>query len=301
VGPWDELSPNSPLKGTIALMRIEQYLARRRYWEFAIVLLMLSVSFAATLGIELIERGRSDGEFDLTNPLILETTSHIAIALVIPLLLLFERLVPIRAASWLRALAAHAAFSVVFSLTHVVLMYWARVFAFAAINGSTYRWSNWLGEFGYEYLKDFRTYFLILALIYLYRFVIRRLQGEAGFLSEERDEKTVTGLSDRFLVKKIGREFLVRIDEIDWIESCGNYVNLHVGNRVYPLRETMTRIDERLVPLGFQRVHRSAVVNLERISEIIAFDTGDGQAKLHSDALVPVSRRYRQELRERLS
>lgn len=213
----------------------------------------------------------------------------------------FDRLVPIRAAIWLRALAVHAVFSVLFSLTHVVLMYWGRVFTFAAINGSTYRWVNWPGEFGYEYLKDFRTYFLILALVYLYRFVIRRLQGEAGFLSEERDEKTVTGLSDRFLVKKIGREFLVRIDEIDWIESSGNYVNLHVGNRVYPLRETMTRIDERLVPLGFQRVHRSAVVNLERISEIIAFDTGDGQAKLHSDALVPVSRRYRQELRERLS
>jgi hypothetical protein len=282
-------------------MKIEQYLANRRNWEFAFVLLMLSVSFAATLGIELIERARYGGDFDLTIPLILETTSHIAIALVIPLLLLFERLVPIRAASWLRGLAAHAVFSVIFSITHVVLMYWARIFAFAAITGSTYRWSNWLGEFGYEYLKDFRTYFLILALVNLYRFVIRRLQGEAGFLCEEKDEKTVTGLSDRFLVKKFGREFLVRIDEIDWIESCGNYVNIHVGDRIYPLRETMTRIDDRLVKVGFQRVHRSAIVNLDRVTEIIAFDTGDGQAKLQTDALVPISRRYRQELRERLS
>ena len=62
----------------------------------------------------------------------------------------------------------------------------------------------------------------------------------------------------------------------------------------------MTRIDERLVPMGFQRVHRSAIVNLERVSEIIPFETGDGQAKLQSDAVVPVSRRFRQELRDRL-
>ena len=138
-------------------------------------------------------------------------------------------------------------------------------------------------------------------MIYMYRFVLLRLQGEAGFLTEEKDEQAEDGTFDRFLVKKLGREFLVRVDEIDWIESCGNYVNLHVGSRVYPLRETMTRIDERLLPMGFQRVHRSAIVNLDRVSEIVAFDTGDGQAKLNTDATVPVSRRFRQELRERLS
>jgi hypothetical protein len=283
-------------------MTLEQYLAKRRYWETAIVLLMLSISFAATLGIELIERGRFDAGFDITEPIVLEVTSHIAIAISLPLLLMFTRLVPIRSAVWVRSLATHAVFSVVFSLTHVALMYWARVLVFDFFGRiPPYRWNDWLGQFSYEYLKDFRTYFLVLGLIYLYRFVIRRLQGEAGFLTEETDEQPVKGLSDRFLVKKLGREFLVRIDEIDWIESSGNYVNLHVGSRVYPLRETMTRIDERLIPLGFQRVHRSAVVNLERISEIIAFDSGDGQAKLQTDALVPVSRRYRQELRERLA
>jgi DNA-binding LytR/AlgR family response regulator len=78
-------------------------------------------------------------------------------------------------------------------------------------------------------------------------------------------------------------------------------VNLHVGDRVYPLRETMMRIDEQLVPRGFQRVHRSAIVNLDRVTEIRAFDSGDGEARLKSDAVVPVSRRFRQDLRERLS
>lgn len=283
-------------------MTLQQYLVKRRYWEFGLVVLFLSISFGANLGIEVIERERLGGDLNITEPVVLEVTSHIAMALAIPLLLLFDRLAPIRAATWARSLAAHALFSVVFSLFHVTLMYWGRVFIFDLIGRATrYRWPDWLGDFSYEYLKDFRTYFLILALIYLYRFVIRRLQGEAGFLTEEKDERPVTGMSDRFLVKKLGREFLVRIDEIDWIESCGNYVNLHVGSRVYPLRETMTRIDQRLVPLGFQRVHRSAIVNLDRVSEIVAFDTGDGQARLQTAATVPVSRRFRQELRERLS
>lgn len=283
-------------------MTIDQYLARRRLWEFALVMLIVAVSFVSNLGTEVIDRGRLGDNIDLGQPFILEATSHVAMALSIPLLLWFDRLWPVRTATWGRSAVTHLVLSVLFSLAHVTMMYWARVLTFGtAADGSRYHWDNWPGEFAYEYLKDFRTYFLILALVYLYRYVIRRLQGEAGFLTEAKDEVAVAGISDRFLVKKLGREFLVRIDEIDWIESCGNYVNLHVGSRVYPLRETMTRIDERLLPLGFQRVHRSAIVNLDRVAEIVAFDTGDGQAKLHSDVVVPVSRRFRQELRDRLS
>ena len=211
-------------------MTFEQYLAKRRYWEFALIMLVVLVGFVSNLGTELIERGRLSDVVDIRQPFVLEATSHVAMALSIPLLLWFDRLWPFRAATWVRSAITHIGFSVIFSFAHVTMMYWARVLTFhIAADGSRYHWDNWLGEFGYEYLKDFRTYFLILALIYLYHFVIRRLQGEAGFLTETRDETAVAPISDRFLVKKLGREFLVRIDEIDWIESCGNYVNLHVG------------------------------------------------------------------------
>lgn len=282
-------------------MTLDKYLAKRRYWEVAIFATAVLVFFLTNFGVEVIDGRRVDAQFDYRAPLILEATSHIAMGVAILLLLLFEKRFPFRIATWIRSLAAHAAFSVAFSLVHVTLMYWSRVLVFELIDTQrSYRWSNWLGEFGYEYLKDFQTYFLVLALVYLYRFVLLRLQGEAGFLTEGNNEQATSEMSDRFLVKKLGREFLVRIDEIDWIESSGNYVNLHVGSRVYPLRETMTRIDERLLPMGFQRVHRSAIVNLDRVAEIVAFDTGDGEAKLNTDVTVPVSRRFRQELRERL-
>ena len=279
-------------------MTLDQYMARRRWWGLAIVLIFVLVSFGANMGTELIERARHGNAGHPLEPWILEGTSHLAMLLAIPLVFWFDRRFPIGGERWLRNLGAHTLFSVVFSLVHVTLMYWGRVGMYK-LGGAYYRWDNWPGEFGYEYLKDFRTYLLIIVLICLYRFILMRLQGEAGFLAEN-DISTATN-SDRFLVKKLGREFLVRIDEIDWIESCGNYVNLHVGDRVYPLRETRIRIDERLVPLGFQRVHRSAIVNLDRVAEIVAFDTGDGEARLRTDARVPVSRRFRQELRERLA
>jgi hypothetical protein len=280
-------------------MTLATYMARRRWWETAMLLVFVAIMFVTSLGVVLIDRNRLGLDDGLAVPLILEGTSHLAVLLVFPFVLWFDRHFPLGGEKWPRNLIAHALFSVVFSLAHVAIMYWMRVALFQATFGERYYWENWLGEFGYEYLKDVRAYMLILVLIYLYRFVLRRLQGEAGFLAEEDEPAAPT--SDRFLVKKLGREFLVRVDDIDWIESCGNYVNLHVAERVYPLRETMTRIDERLQPMGFQRVHRSAIVNLDRIAEITAFDSGDGEARLRSDVTVPVSRRYRQDLRERLA
>jgi hypothetical protein len=281
-------------------MTLDRYMARRRWWEVAMFVGFSIVIFAANVAVEMIDSERLGRGVPLIVPVIAEGTSHVAMLLTIPLVLWFDRHFTLGGERWLRNLGAHALFSVVFSLAHVTMMYWMRVGLYRiGSGGERYHWENWWGEFGYEYLKDFRTYIVILALVYLYRFVLRRLQGEAGFLAEN-DTSAATN-SDRFLVKKLGREFLVRIDEIDWIESCGNYVNLHVGDRVYPLRETMIRIDERLVPLGFQRVHRSAIVNLDRVAEIEAFESGDGRARLNTDVTVPVSRRFRQELRERLS
>jgi DNA-binding LytR/AlgR family response regulator len=168
--------------------------------------------------------------------------------------------------------------------------------------GTHYSFGDLPGELFYEYLKDFRAYLFYVGIFYLYRFVLRRLQGEARFLNEEKADTPTSPqpVIDRFLVKKLGREFLVRVRDIDWLEASGNYVNLHVGTKVYPLRETMAGIEEKLAAVGFMRVHRSAMVNLDRVTEIIPFDTGDGEARLQSDVRVPVSRRFRKELRDRL-
>lgn len=62
----------------------------------------------------------------------------------------------------------------------------------------------------------------------------------------------------------------------------------------------MSGIEQKLKSQGFARVHRSAIINLDRVREIEPFDTGDARAHLVTGAAVPISRRYRQELKERL-
>ena len=282
-------------------MTLDKYLENRRAWEITIAAGFVLLSLFANLGVVWMEFARRPDGFGAWEPWVLEGTSHLGLAVIIPIILWFDIRFPIRASTWKRNLPAHALFSVIASLIHVTIMYWSRNVLYRIYDsGNIYQWDSWIREFGYEYLKDFRTYMLIIIFLYLYRFVILRLQGEAGFIDEGQEDGAPDAISDRFLVKKLGREFLVKVEEIDWIESSGNYVNLHVRGRVYPLRDTMTNISERLNSRGFQRVHRSAIVNLDRVAEIVAFDTGDGEARLQSDITVPVSRRFKKELRERL-
>lgn len=256
---------------------------------------LIAISCVANALVVWADLARAGQPYSVWLPWVLEVTSHVAVAVLIPAVIGFDHRFPLSATSWRRHLPAHMAFSVVFSLAHVAIFYWLRKLAYAVIFPEhRYYWPNWFAEFGYEYLKDFRTYMLILSIVYLYRFTLLRLQGEAGFVAT--DNAPDDAPADRFLIKKLGREFLVRVADIDWIEASGNYVNLHVAGRVYPLRGTMTAIGMKLAASGFARVHRGAIVNLDRVVEMNVFDSGDGEIRLTSDSIVPVSRRYRREL-----
>jgi len=280
-------------------MTLDRYQQNRRFWEAAMWTGFFTLNWLTGTWVVWLEMQREGSATPLWEPLTWEGTSNLVQLLLIPLMLAWDRLFPIERGNLGRGIAGHAAFSVVISLLHVVLMVGIRKVVYA-LHGGTYDFGHWPSELFYEYLKDFRGYATILAVIYLYRFVIRRLRGEAEFLTEEREQAAPQPVTDRFLVKKLGREFLVKVDDIDWIEAAGNYVNLNVGTRSFPLRETMTGIEEKLSASGFVRVHRSAIVNLDRVAEIVPFDTGDGEARLRSDVRVPVSRRYRKILRDQL-
>jgi two-component system LytT family response regulator len=70
----------------------------------------------------------------------------------------------------------------------------------------------------------------------------------------------------RFAVKSRGRVYFVRVDEIDWIEASGHYLTLHAGRSEHIIRDTITHIESRLDPRRFVRVHRSTIVNVDRIT-----------------------------------
>jgi DNA-binding LytR/AlgR family response regulator len=167
--------------------------------------------------------------------------------------------------------------------------------------GSDYDFGDWGRQFVYEYVKDVRTFAGMVLTIEIYRFVLRRLQGEASLLDAPDDDSAPVEPVDRperFLVRKLGREFLVAAADIEALQASGNYVNLRVRGREYPLRSTIAAVEGRLDPQRFQRVHRSHIVNLDHVASIEPLDTGDARIHLHDGSFVPCSRRYRPALRE---
>jgi two-component system LytT family response regulator len=105
---------------------------------------------------------------------------------------------------------------------------------------------------------------------------------------------------ERLIVKTGGRLFFLRADEIDWIEAAGNYVRIHVGKDAHLLRETMNAIEARLDPKYFLRIHRSRIVNMERVKELHPWFNGDYAVILRDGTKLMLSRGYRDKLQERL-
>jgi two-component system LytT family response regulator len=86
-----------------------------------------------------------------------------------------------------------------------------------------------------------------------------------SLLEELREERKY---SERLIVKSGGRVFFVRTEEIDWVEASGNYVKIHTKADAHLLRESMKNMEARLDPKTFVRIHRSAIVNIDRIKEL---------------------------------
>ena len=219
----------------------------------------------------------------------------------VPAIAWFTRRFPLHFDTWRRQLPWYLLASVAFSLLHVVGMVALRQ-AIYALAGESYDFGDWPRQLFYEYVKDSRTFLGAVLVIIGYRFALRRLQGEASLLDAPDDDAPPVEPVDRperFLVRKLGREFLVPAADIESLQASGNYVNLRVRGREYPLRSTIAAIESRLDPARFQRVHRSHIVNLDHVAMIEPLDTGDARLHLKDGSTLPCSRRYRAALRER--
>ena len=101
---------------------------------------------------------------------------------------------------------------------------------------------------------------------------------------------------ERIVVKSSGRVFFLKVDDIDWIEAAGNYLNIHIGSQAHLLRETMNGIETQLEPRRFVRIHRSTLVNIERIKELSPLFHGDYVVTLANGTRLTLSRSYRENL-----
>jgi two-component system LytT family response regulator len=102
---------------------------------------------------------------------------------------------------------------------------------------------------------------------------------------------------ERIVVRSGGRVMFLRVDELDWVESAGNYVRLHAGGEEYLYRETMSRIEAALDPEKFARIHRSSIVNVERVKELHPLFRGDFSVILRDGRELTLSKAYRDRLR----
>ena len=97
---------------------------------------------------------------------------------------------------------------------------------------------------------------------------------------------------DRLVIRNAGRVVFLPVAEIDWIEAAGNYVKIYSGKDHHVLRETLKNLESRLDPELFVRVHRSTIVNIQRIRELQPLFHGDHVAILHDGTRITCSRSF---------
>lgn len=147
--------------------------------------------------------------------------------------------------------------SMVFSFGHVLIMVALRHLTYE-VAGWTYDFGPWLSGLLYEYRKDVLTFAFMLIAATVVR-VLRERQLQAPTVSTPR---AIPAPPPTFMVKTATQgDLLVRAEEIDWIESQGNYVALHVGADIRLMRQTLSEMENRLQEHGFIRTHRRALVN----------------------------------------
>lgn len=121
--------------------------------------------------------------------------------------------------------------------------------------------------------------------------------GRAQDLAERLDRALEQAGSrprlERFLVKEGDRSRLVPLQEIEWIEAAGNYLKLHGKDAVHLVRGTLKLVETRLDPARFARIHRTVIVNLDRIRYLEPWSHGDQLVVLESGARLTLSRRFR--------
>jgi DNA-binding LytR/AlgR family response regulator len=281
---------------------LARYAPWRRWVEVGGTTLLYLGNAAANSITTVMDIRRAGLNWATWGPWVWEFSSNLVLLALIPAVLWFERRFPLQRDTWRRTWRWHLLASLVYSVVHVVAMVQLRYATYALLH-ATYDFGDWPRELFYEYLKDVRSYAMVLAMVYLYRLLLLRLQGEASLLDAPDDDTPPVEpveRPERFLVRKLGREFLIAARDIEYVQASGNYVNLRVHGRDYPLRSTIGGVEERLDPARFLRVHRSYILNLDHLASIEPLDTGDARLHLRDGGQVPCSRRYRTLLRERV-
>jgi two-component system LytT family response regulator len=123
--------------------------------------------------------------------------------------------------------------------------------------------------------------------------MIRRFWEMATELRASSGQESLPPMTDRIPVKAHGRVMIVKVAEIDWVEADGDYVSVHVGAKSWLLRETIAAAEARLALSGFVRIHRSTLVNIYRVRELLPLSKGEFTVVLLDGTELKLSRNHR--------
>ncbi|NMP30391.1 LytTR family transcriptional regulator [Thalassotalea sp. M1531] len=286
---------NKGLKGIVSKLQHFQQNKLRYEILFLVCYFIINATILATSVVMEAQRKSDNLPFELWEPFIWEYTSALSTLMLFPCIIFFLNKAPLNWQKIKQSLAIYFAASSLFSVSHVAIMVALRKLIYLSQAGS-YDFGNIAYEMLYEYRKDLWAFIFFVAAIHAYRFILSRLYGEANPIQEGEEEKTTDApvSIERLLVKKLGKEFIINVTDVEWMESSGNYVNLYINDRIYPLRSTLGKLSEQLIDKGFCRIHRSHAVKLDAIESITPLSSGDSEIKLKSGKVLNLSRRYKE-------
>lgn len=186
--------------------------------------------------------------------------------------------------SWPALTAIYLAAGVAASALHVAVMIALRELVWW-VRGDDYNFAGGFTGWPYELRKDLAIYVILLAAFALVEWFLKPASRP-----QTSDEPVTLTISEG------SRTFQVPADEIESIEAAGNYVEVHHGDRILLHRATMQAMEDELMPAGFVRIHRSALVRRSTIRTIDVAQSGDFTVELENGRSIRGSRRYRSAL-----
>jgi hypothetical protein len=253
---------------------------------------LLTVSVFAHAHVEVANEAKSGSPISYGRALAIEVASHIVVAALLPVLYWMHRRWPIRRP---RNLAIHVLAIVPFSIVHTAGIAALRLLWFSGILGEAYSFPLTVDRLTFEFAKDVVNYGMLSGGVLALLHIFARPPAPVAQPPQPVSRPSPAGsLPERFAVRKRGKEIMVEVADIDWIEAAGNYAVLHVGGETLEIRSSLTKLEGELDPRRFVRVHKSYVVNVARIAEVTPWISGDWRIRLQDGAEVNLSRRYRQ-------
>ena len=274
---------------------------RQRRLVVGFWLALFSGTAAANVLVRYMRAARDHEAFDWFAGIVDEGSSAIVSLLLLALLIRLAAGWPLHADTWRRLLPAYLLGALAWWLLHVSGMLALRHLAHALV-GSAYRYGPWPTQWLYELFKDLQTYATLVSAVHALAWFGRRRQGEATLLAAPDEGAPVEPVERpaHFLVRTLGKEFLLATADIEYAQAASNYVNLHVRGHDYPLRITLAALEARLDPAVFLRCHRSWLVNRACLRSIEPLDGGEALLHMADGARLPCSRRQLPLLRQAL-